>query len=177
MMDAPDGRTMSKTKGNGINLSDTAEEMYGKAMSYSDSHILSGLELLTDVPLAEISEIGSQIKAGANPMNFKKRMAFEIVKAIKGEKAAAQAEEYFQKTVQNKETPDEVQTVKTSNKNIIGVLVETGLASSNSEARRLIEQGGVKSNGQVITDPNFVLHSGEHLIQKGKRFFVKVVID
>ena len=61
MMDAPDGKTMCKTKGNGINLGDSAEEMFGKAMSYPDSAILSGLELLTDVPMAEIEEIKKEM--------------------------------------------------------------------------------------------------------------------
>jgi len=83
MMDAPDGITMSKTKGNGINLGDSAEEMYGKAMSYPDTAIASGLELLTDYPIEKIDEIHTKIKEGINPVNFKKIMAFEVVKLLK----------------------------------------------------------------------------------------------
>jgi tyrosyl-tRNA synthetase len=95
MMNAPDARTMSKTKGNGINLSDTSEDMYGKAMSYSDEEILNGLEFLTEVPMSDIGAIKKAMEKGENPMNYKKLMAFEIVKMIKGEASARQAEEHF----------------------------------------------------------------------------------
>ena len=93
MMDAPDGITMSKTKGNGINLGDNAEQMFGKAMSYPDTAILSGLELLTEVSMKEIKNIEKEIKSGSNPMQFKKLMAYEIVKTIKGEKDAISAQD------------------------------------------------------------------------------------
>ena len=88
LMEAPNAKTMSKTKGNSINLGDTSEDMYGKAMSYSDDLITKGLTLLTDVPLEEIAEFEKQMTNGDNPMQFKKILAFEIVKKIKGEKEA-----------------------------------------------------------------------------------------
>ena len=76
MMDAPDARTMSKTKGNGINLNDSAEIMYGKAMSYPDSMIPVGLELITDVAMEDIKDVEEKIKKGDNPMEYKKFMAY-----------------------------------------------------------------------------------------------------
>ena len=178
MMDAPDGRTMSKTKGNGINLGDSSEDMYGKAMSYSDDHITMGLELLTEVPLDAIKEIKEEIKAGVNPMNFKKMMAFEIVKIIRGEEEAILAQRYFENTVQNKEMPEEILEIKMEEGNykLAELLVKAGMATSKSEAVRLINQGGVKVDNKKIEDINFEITVSEEevLIQKGKRGFVKI---
>ncbi|MCU0679717.1 MAG: tyrosine--tRNA ligase [Planctomycetes bacterium] len=181
MMDAPDGRTMSKTKGNGINLGDSAEDMYGKAMSYPDSAITSGLEMLTDVPMEQIKEISEEIKKGSNPMQFKKLMAYEIVKTIKGEEAALKGKKYFEDTVQHKEIPQDIREVKLSSdqKTIIELLVISGLAKSNGEARRLIQQKGVKiKNGaedfKVIDDINeIIVLTDETILQKGKLDFIK----
>ena len=82
MMEAPDGITMSKTKGNGINLSDSENNMFGKAMSYPDNLIIKGLNLLTDVPTKKIFEIENALNQGQNPMQFKKIMAFFSTNAI-----------------------------------------------------------------------------------------------
>ncbi|MDD5528076.1 MAG: tyrosine--tRNA ligase [Patescibacteria group bacterium] len=178
MMDAPDGRTMSKTKGNGINLGDSSEDMYGKAMSYSDDHIAMGLELLTDVPLEAIKEIQSEISKGVNPMNYKKMMAFEIVKTIRGEEEAVKAQRSFEATVQNKEVPADIPVlkIKAGNHRLTDLLVESGLAPSKSEAGRLIAGGGVKVDGQKIDDKDaeVAVADKEILIQKGKRGFVKI---
>ncbi len=178
MMDAPDGRTMSKTKGNGINLGDTSEDMYGKAMSYPDDKITMGLELLTEVPMDAVKEIGDNIKKGENPMQYKKMMAFEVVKMIRGEQEAIRAQRHFEETVQGGQTPEDVPTkkMKKGGHSLIDILSETGLASSKSEARRLISQGGVKVSGKKVDDPNFELDikDEEILIQKGKRGFVKI---
>ena len=179
MMDAPDGITMSKTKGNGINLGDTAEEMYGKAMSYPDSAILNGLELLTNIPMDIIKSVGESLKNGENPMSYKKTMAFEIVKTIKGKEEAQKAQEHFEKTVQNKETPGEVKSQKSKVKsmNIIDLLVEFDLTSSESEARRLVKQGGIKVDGDIVKSAEAEIKITKEgvLVQRGKRQFIKVV--
>lgn len=179
MMDAPDGRTMSKTKGNGINLGDSAEDMYGKAMSYPDSLILRGFELLTDIPMEEIAEMRREMDSGLNPMQFKKKMAFEILRTIKGEAAAIKGEEFFHRTVQNKEIPDEIEikSLNLKSLNILDSLVLAGLAESKGEARRLVSQGGVKINDQVVSDISHELLFSKTpvLIQKGKRSFIKLV--
>jgi tyrosyl-tRNA synthetase len=180
MMDAPDGRTMSKTKGNGINLGDTAEDMYGKAMSYPDSAILSGLELLTEMPENEIIQIKKEMEQGANPMQFKKLMAFEVVKIIKGEVAARAGEEFFAKKVQNKEIPNDIKIEKINAKeiNILDLLVKIKFASSRAEAGRLIEQGGIKLDGETIKDKKLdvKLNKTPILIQRGKRNYLKITI-
>lgn len=179
MMDAPDGITMSKTKGNGINLGDSAEQMYGKAMSYPDSVILSGLELLTEMPMNEIKKIKKEMENGASPMEFKKLMAFEIVKLIKGEEKAKEAQEYFVKTIQKKEIPDEVKMVEVKNGgSIVNFMVAAGLAESKSDARRKIEQGGVSIDGKTIEDFQYSLSETDNrkILKVGKREFREIRI-
>ncbi len=178
MMEAPDNITMSKTKGNGINLNDTAENMYGKAMSYPDELIIKALTLLTDMPMDKIAQIDSQIKSGDNPMNLKKVMAFEIVKMIKGEQAAMQGQKHFENTVQNKEVSADLVTVT----NVRGKMTiweflkktENG-GASGSELKRLIEQGGVEVNKVKITNPlEEIDFTKDTEIKKGKRTFLRV---
>lgn len=179
MMDAPDGRTMSKTKGNGINLADSPEDIYGKAMSYPDSAISSGLELLTDLPMKEIENIKYKITTGENPMLYKKLMAFEVVKTIRGAKAAVAAEKFFQATVQQRTLPDTMPKIKIGYReyDLLELIKLSGLTPSNSEARRLIEQGGVKLNDATVTDihKKFIPASGS-ILKVGKRKFAKLIV-
>lgn len=177
MMDAPDGKTMSKTRGNGINLGDDAENMYGKAMSYPDRCIAGGLELLTDQPLEEIAEMQRSIASGANPMQYKQLMAFEIVKSVKGAEAARRAEAHFAKTVQHKELPDEIEerSVESKEWSVVDLAAELGLSPSRSETRRLIQGGGVKIDGQRWDDVHALVAVNRPIvIQFGKRRFVRV---
>lgn len=177
MMNAPDGVTMSKTKGNGINLSDSPEEMYGKAMSYPDELIIEGLHLLTDIPMRDILEIEKQMSAGENPMKFKKVMAFEIVKTIKGEKTAEKAQDFFEKTVQRKEVTDEItKTVSImGDMTLIDFLRESATDTSTNQIKRIISQGGVEVNGEKISDPVKIIKFRKGtLVKFGKRRFFKV---
>ena len=173
----PTGTKMGKTEGNMITLADSAEDMFGKVMSWSDQMIALGFEICTDLPMAEIEEMTKQMKEGANPRDFKMKLAQEIVKIYKGEKAAIKASQNFINIFQKKAGPGkDVTEIKVKNKNIVDVLVETKLVESNSEAKRVIKQGGVKINEKIVNDINYTLKAGTHLIQKGKRHFVKVVI-
>ncbi|MFZ2190175.1 MAG: tyrosine--tRNA ligase [Candidatus Magasanikiibacteriota bacterium] len=174
MMNAPDSITMSKTKGNGINLSDSPEDMYGKAMSYADNEIINGFEFLTEISMEEIKEMEKEIKNGANPMEFKKKMAFEIVKIIKGVESAQIGQTYFEKVIQSKDRPEDIPELKPSAYDIITVLVEAKICSSKGDARRQIEQGGVKVNDEKINSFDFQTKAGD-VVQKGSRFFVRVV--
>lgn len=177
MMDAPDGITMSKTKGNGINLGDSPEDMYGKAMSYRDELITKGLRLLTDIPLEQIWEIDKQIEVGENPMKFKKLMAYEIVKEIKGKAAADKAQEHFEKTVQNKEVPSNI-AEKVSIKGeftLLDFLKQADTEQSASNIKRLIEQGGVEVEGKKVIDPfEKIDFKKGTLIKFGKRKYFEV---
>lgn len=179
MMDAPDGITMSKTKGNGINLSDTSEDMFGKAMSYSDDHIVFGLELLTEVPMEEIKKIEEDIEKGVNQMEHKKFMAFEIVKMIKGEKEAKRAKEYFEKTIQKKEMPDDILEIKVKDDvKVSDTIVISSVARSKADARRKIEQGGVSIDGKKVTDPEEAItkEMDGKILKVGKREFRRIKI-
>jgi tyrosyl-tRNA synthetase len=178
LMEAPDAITMSKTKGNGINLNDSPEDIYGKAMSYPDELILKGMRLLTDIPLEDIWEIQEKIKADENPMEFKKIMAYEITKMIKGDEEAKNAEKFFEETVQNKNITTEA-TTKTDVKGTLQVIEFLKKVDSENEStsqiRRVIEQGGVEINGNKITDPFLIVDFKEGIVVKfGKRKFYEV---
>jgi tyrosyl-tRNA synthetase len=173
----PTGKKMGKTEGNMINLTDTAENMFGKVMAWTDPMIKIGFEILTDVPMPEVEKMAEAMTKGANPRDFKLKLAFEVVKIYKDEKSAQAAQDNFIKVFSQGQKPEEVKSYKVKSHKVTEILVETSLASSNGEARRLIEQKGVKSNDVVIEDMNQVLPKGEHLIQKGKRFFVKVIVE
>ncbi|MCX6739935.1 MAG: tyrosine--tRNA ligase [Candidatus Parcubacteria bacterium] len=181
----PTGKKMGKTEGNMINLTDTAEDIFGKVMSWTDQMIKIGFEILTDIPLEEIEKMGEAMNKGANPRDFKLQLAYEVVKIYKDADSAEASRDNFIKVFSQGQKPEEINEyrIKVSAGNfsvagnLINILVETGLASSKSEARRLIEQKGVKSNDVVIEDVNQVLTKGKHLIQKGKRFFVNVIIE
>jgi len=174
MVPAPSGGTMSKSKGNGINLSDSSEDIYGKAMSYSDAFIPTGLELLTDVPLKEIEKIEREIEEGANPMQFKKLMAFEIVKTIKGEKEAVKAQKEFERVFQRQKKPTKAEKVDIK-KLSLESLVKIGAASSKSQAKRLIKQGAVKVNEEKKSDwkKEIDLQRGD-IIQVGPKEFYEI---
>lgn len=180
MMDAPDDRTMSKTKGNGLNLADSAEDMYGKAMSYPDKTIPMGLELLTEVSMEEIEEIKKSLDDGsADPMNLKKMMAFEIVRVIKGEEEAKKAQEHFEKTVQKKEVPDENSEAKVSSgTSILDVMVEEKIAESRGDAKRKIKGGGVSINGEKVNDIGLEISKDMtgKVLKVGKREFREISV-
>lgn len=171
-------RKMSQSLGNYISFEDTPEEQYGKIMSLPDDLIISYFELCTDVPLKEIKGIEKAIKEGTNPRDFKMRLGREIVKFYHSEAAAKQAEKHFINVFQKKELPDEIPEKKIARAewNIADLLTEIGLAPSKSEARRLVQQGGVKIDQKKISDPAETIKLGEkpQIIQVGKRHFVKV---
>jgi len=172
------GKKMGKTEGNIVNLDEAPENMYGQVMSWPDGVLEAGLELCTNLSSAEVKGMIDQIKTGANPRDIKMRLAYEITKINHGEKKTAAAQDYFIKTVQKKEVPEEITNYELSitNFKIIDLLVEVKLAESKSEARRLIEQGGVKVDGNVVKDINQIIEITKSgvLIQKGKRGFVRV---
>ncbi|MDD4271612.1 MAG: tyrosine--tRNA ligase [Patescibacteria group bacterium] len=173
------GKKMGKTEGNIVNLDETPENMYGQVMSWPDGVIEAGLELCTNLPSAEVKAMAGEIKQGKNPRDIKMRLAYEITKINQGEKKAKAAEEHFVKTVQKKEVPEEIvnYNLPIADWKLADLLVEVKLAASKGEARRLIEQGGVKVDGNVIKDINkeIKITKGGVLLQKGKRGFVKVI--
>ncbi len=168
------GQKMSKTANNMIALNDKPEDAFGKIMNWPDEFIINGFEMCTYKPLAEIEDIKKQIKAGANPRDFKLVLAKEIISIFFGVEQAEQAQNYFEQVIQKKELPDNILEIKPDDYTVLQALKQAKYISSNSEFRRLITQKGIKLNGEVIEDLNTSVKSGD-IIQKGKRFFLKIV--
>ncbi len=170
---------MSKSLNNYIALEDPPSEMYGKTMSLPDSAIVSYFETLTDVPDADLEEMKQAVEHGSsNPMDFKKRLARELVAEFHDAKSADEAESRFESTVQRGETPDNVPAFRlasTAGKRLGNVLVEAQLASSNTDAKRLINQSAVSVNGEPVTDnvAADTLSNGD-LVRAGRRRMVRI---
>ncbi len=177
------GKKMGKSEGNAFFLDDPANDMYGKIMSWTDDVLLSAFELCTAVNMEEIKQMLLASSQGKiNPRDLKMKLAYEITKINHGEKKAAEAQESFVKTVQNKEIPDEIEERRLTDDcvGIIDLLIILELAASKTEARRLVEQGGIKvginENLVPITDIKAEIKIVNNLIvQRGKRQFVKIV--
>jgi len=174
LLEGIDGqKKMSKSYGNYIGLLDSAAEMFGKAMSVPDELIIKYFELATDIPPENIVANRTRLANGENPRDLKMELAAAIVKIYHGEKAAALARENFINTFSKKETPDEMPEVKAAGLTVADALVAAKLVSSKSDARRNVEQGGVKINEKVVHDAQVNVKAGD-VVQKGKRFFVKI---
>ncbi len=177
LLEGTDGRKMSKSWGNAIWLDDTAEDMYAKVMAITDELIIQYYTLGTNVSLTEVQEAENALKKGEHPMKIKKDLAFEITKELTSLEEAEAAKENFAKRVQGGEKPEEINefTFEKNELSILDILLQTKLASSNSEAKRLLEQGGVSVNEKQIKNPNEQISLKENpIIQVGKRKFVKV---
>lgn len=167
--DPASGKKMGKTEGNMIALNEEPNNMFGQIMAWSDELILPGFELLTDLDIKEVK----------NPRDDKARLAKEIVKTFYGAKKAEQAEKEFDQVFKDKAKPTEMPVFKAKDgkMKLVDLLVESKLAPSKGEARRLIEQGGVKIDDQVAKDwQEEIVLKDKITIQVGKRKFVKVKI-
>lgn len=177
----PRGEKMGKTEGNVINLNESSKEMFGKIMAWPDSLIFPGFELCTDLSATKISEIKKQKN---NPRDDKTKLAREIVSIHHSKTVASDAEKEFNRVFREKQVPSRVtsyrlpasrQGGRVTSINILELLAETKLAPSKAEAKRLIEQGGVKVDKKVVKDwkKEIFLKSGM-IVQVGKRRFIKM---
>ncbi len=173
-----DGRKMSSSWGNTINLMDTPNEMFGKVMSVPDNLITDYFVHCTRVSITDIAKMAEEMVTGGNPRDAKVRLAKEIVQLYHGEVEAVQAEQYFIETFSKGHVPDEVRTVNVvSGTKLIDMIAEAGLAESKSDARRKAEQGGVSIDGEKLSEDTVLtkeLHDGK-VVKVGKKDFVKVV--
>lgn len=186
LLEGTDGvEKMSKSLNNYIGINESPQEMYGKVMSVPDNLMIRYFELVTDVPLDEIDEIKTGLENNnLHPRDVKKRLAREIVTLYHGQSAAITAGEEFEKVFKDKLFPEEMKELilkkkdlKEGNIWLVKLIVLSGVVDSKSEARRLVEQGGVKINGEKISDPNFDFTVKEGTILKiGKLNFVKLII-
>ena len=189
---------MSKSLGNYIGVAEPPEEIYGKSMSIPDSLILTYFELLTDVLDAELAEIGRLLEThDVNPMELKQRLARELVAQLYDADAARRAEEHFRRVVQRGEQPEEIPDLPVpftsagehANADLVAqpgdsapavhvvrVLVRAGLATSASEARRLLKQGAVRIDGRALGAGDIVVSVAPPVtVQVGSRRFVRLV--
>jgi tyrosyl-tRNA synthetase len=173
-LEGTDGRKMSKTWDNAIWLDDTQDEMYRKVMAINDNLIINYFLLATSAPMDEIQEFENKLKS-ENPISIKKILANRIVEELHGPKPSEEAELTFKKTIQNKEIPaDVIELPIKDNFTIAETLITGDFAESKSEAKRLIEQGGVTLNDQKVNDPESKIKEG--ILKVGKNRFAKIVI-
>ena len=174
----PSGQKMGKTEGKMVTLDAPANEMFGQIMSWSDEIIALGLELCTDMPIEEVNQIIQQIKQDKmNPRDAKARLAREIVTIHYSKPSAIKAEKEFNRVFKDKEKPSQIPTYKLAAKkySILDLLVQTKLAPSKAEAKRLIEQGGVKIDNKTIKDwQKEITTKAGLIIQVGKRKFARI---
>lgn len=180
LIEGTDGKAkMSKSVGNTINITDEPQEMFGKIMSLPDHIIIKFFRVLTDVPEKEIVEFEKAMKKGANPRDYKARLAKEIVTMYHGQLASAKVAEEFNKVFKEKKAPEQMPTfqAKKGSYPITDILQAAKLVTSKSEARRLIEQGGVSFDNKVVKDWQAKIELKDGMVIKaGKRKFVKVKI-
>jgi len=177
LIEGLDGRKMSKSYGNTVDIADEPNDMFGKIMSLHDDLIIKYFELCTDLPMEEIHDIEEGLKAGDNPRNAKIYLAREIVKLYHGSDDSKSAEQEFKSVFVKHNKPDDMAEVKLkgSSYKLQDLLVELNLAPSKSEAKRLSEQGGIKIDDVVIKEWNKAVRvESGMVVQAGKRKFVKI---
>ena len=172
------GNKVGKTAGNALFLNASPADLFGGVMSFPDEVLISAFELLTEAPLQWIKEQEKLVQSGkVNPMDLKKQLALEIVKMYHGGLNARNAEKEFERVFQKRGAPEEAATVRVTagDWEIVDLLTETKLVSSRSEAKRLIEQGGVDINGEKFKGSKVKVQENM-IIKIGKRKFVRVEI-
>ncbi len=176
-----DGRKMSKSYGNTINVHDDPFDMYGKTMRIADEHIHEYVELTSSLDPAEIDALMKQLETGANPMDLKKRLALNLVEQYHGADAAREALEKFEQVVQRKEAPAEVPEIAVPSElqgaTWIELCARFSLSPSRGETKRLMKQGGFYVEQQPVKDIEAVARIPDEgvLIRLGKRRYYKLV--
>jgi len=165
-----DGRKMSKSWGNAIWVSDSADEMYGKVLSLQDNLILEYFINAIRPNEVKVKEIEKRLKDGENPMKLKKELAFMLVSEFHGESAAKKAQEKFEHTFQ--EQKPEFNIKVTAGNSLSATIAPFTTLESISEAKRLIKQNAVDVNGKKVSNPTYQVKSGDE-IKVGSRTFLK----
>jgi tyrosyl-tRNA synthetase len=174
-------RKMSKSLGNYVSITDPPAQMFGKLMSISDDLMWSYYELLTDFGSPVVVRLREEVKMGVlHPMDAKMQMAHTIVASFHGEAAAREAADEFRLVYRDRKAPTDMPEMKLAwgKRPLHLLLTEAGLASSRSEAERLIKQGAVEVNGEIAKDvkQTIVLNPGDLLsLRVGKKKFLRVV--
>jgi len=178
-----DGRKMSTSWGNVINILDNPKDMFGKLMSLRDELIVEYFESCTRVPMIQINEFKNSLESkSVNPKEIKKILAKEIISFFYDKKKAEEAEKEFEQVFEDKKLPSEIEEVRIDEEkmNVLDLLVKLNLASSKGEAKRLVEQGGVRAikgdKVQELSDWQLEIQIEKGLIvQVGKRNFKRII--
>ncbi len=171
-------KLMSKSLGTGIGLDESPDEMYAKVMALPDEAIIQVFIDCTTLPMADIEILKTALINGENPRNVKMSLAREVVRTYHDEQASQAAEKVWVSQVSEGLLPKDIEAVKlSSHLEPLDILVTSGLAESKSDARRIIQQGGFKINGQTIGDLSSIKIESGDILQAGKRRFVKVQLQ
>ena len=182
LLEGTDGtQKMSKSLDNAIGITEAPEDMYGKTMSIADALIYRYAELVTDIPTDRLPKVKQF--AESNPRDAKAQLAHKIVEMYHGADAADAAAEHFQKTVVEGDVPDEIPEHRPDAEageevGLLNLMRNAGLTESNSQGRRMIEQGAVSIDGETVTDTGLyvdVSTRAPFVLQVGKRRFARVV--
>jgi tyrosyl-tRNA synthetase len=173
---------MSKSLGNYIGINEAPDEMFGKLMSISDELMWRYLELLSFRPMSDIEQWKREVSEGANPRDIKISLAEEMIERFHSRADAARAHENFiarfQKGVMPDEMPEVTLAAADTGLSLAQALKQAGLTASTSEALRMIDQGGVKVDGDKVSDKGLVLAKGKAaVVQVGKRKFARITVS
>ena len=170
---------MSKSKGNYVGITDSPTDMFGKLMSISDTLMWRYFELLSSLSLEEIGGLKAACEAGRNPRDVKVQLAGEMTARFHGAAAAQTALEGFESRFSKGALPEDLEEVSVAGAPIgIGQLLrEAGLVASGSEAMRNVEQGGVRIDGDKVSDKGLKLGAGTYVVQVGKRRAARVTVS
>ncbi len=170
------GIKMGKTDGNMVTLADSAENMFGKIMSWDDGLIIIGFSLCTCVSELEISQIKQALEMGENPMNFKKRLALEITKIYYGEKKAVLAENDFTNTFSHGGIPENLEEIKVRRgEELKKIILDNKILSSGTEFSRFVRDGAVSVNEEKISNLFFKIEKNS-TVKIGKKKFIRITI-
>ena len=169
-------KLMSKSLGTGVSLDSNADEMFGKTMALPDEGILQCFIDCTRLSMQEVGLIKNQLADGVNPKDIKLKLAKEIVAMYHSKQAAEDATDAWTKQFSNRETPDHIEDFNVSTDIVTwaDLLVAANLASSKSDARRLVGQGAVKLNGNKVDIETLDFQSGD-ILKTGKRNYIRLV--
>ena len=178
ILEGTDGiEKMSKSYGNDIGISDSANDMYGKTLSIPDNIMLSWFTLAADVDKNYLDEVSQKLEDGSiNPMGLKRELARKIVTLYHDENKAIEAENHFNKVTVSKGVPDDIDDYQLKEDDLlVNIIADSGLLNSKSEARRMIKQSAVKIDGETVIDIHHKVKTSDSFILKvGKRKFLKV---
>jgi tyrosyl-tRNA synthetase len=173
------GKKMGKTDGNAVNMDQSAQDIFGRVMSWSDDMIINAFEVATKVSMDDIRSMKEAMDSGSNPKEFKMRLAKEIISIIHDRESAELAEKAFDSVFKNKEVPENIQEIEIKKDTPIrDKIVESGVVSSNSDWKRLIDSNAITifPSEEVIKDVYYKANDTV-VLRIGKKRFIKIIAE